>query len=580
MVLAPVVFLLLLEAGLRLFRYGYPTTFFITSGYGTLTTNPKFAWQFYSRENATTPTPLQVKVAKPPGVKRVVILGESAAAGTPDPAYGFARILDTMFQEQFSANHVEFLNVAMRGIDSHIVRQIAEECRPLSPDLFVVYMGNNDMIGLHAPGPHTPGFVANPAFIRLQHAAKATKLAQLMESLARRVLHSGPKSAQDMEYMRRNAVAFDSPRRRPVYENYRANLEAICEMARKIGARVIACTVGVNLHDFPPLQSRHRDNLSPAQISSWEQEYALGSKAEYDRNFEEAVKRFQAAAAIDDHFADLLFRLARCEEATGRADPARKHFSVARDWDALQFRTDSRINGIVREVAAHQGTNQVDFVDIEAALSASPLATVGVPGERLFQEHVHFFFDGDYEVAARLAPAVAGALGLSPRGEWPAREDCARRLAFTRVDAANVLAALAKMTAKAPFLDQLEHQLRQTILERRSKDALQALDAAVAAETEGIYKEAMGRRPDDWMLHYNYAQLLSDMGRAADAVPEYGRVVNLFPRNKTFRHQYGIALLGARRAADAAREFQAALKIDSHFTPAREALQRAYAQAR
>ena len=38
----------------------------------------------------------------------------------------------------------------------------------------------------------------------------------------------------------------------------------------------------------------------------------------------------------------------------------------------------------------------MQFVDLEQAFTESPLAEHGVPGKRLFQEHVHFTFAGDF----------------------------------------------------------------------------------------------------------------------------------------------------------------------------------------
>jgi Flp pilus assembly protein TadD len=74
------------------------------------------------------------------------------------------------------------------------------------------------------------------------------------------------------------------------------------------------------------------------------------------------------------------------------------------------------------------------------------------------------------------------------------------------------------------------------------------------------------------MLRYNYARLLTDMGNHADALPEYERVARLFPHQRTFRHMYGVALYNARQSGDAAKEFHAALKLDPHFEPSRQAL--------
>src|ERR1041385_4213534 len=125
-VLAPTLVLAVVEITLHVFGCGYSTSFFQETGDGkTLTTNRKFAWQFYPRQSATIPTPIVFPKQKPLGTKRIFILGESAAAGTPDPAFGFARMLDLMLQDAYPSNHCEVLNVAMRGIDSHIIRQIA-----------------------------------------------------------------------------------------------------------------------------------------------------------------------------------------------------------------------------------------------------------------------------------------------------------------------------------------------------------------------------------------------------------------------------------------------------------------------
>ncbi|HMJ92151.1 MAG TPA: hypothetical protein VK530_20180, partial [Candidatus Acidoferrum sp.] len=312
MTVVPLLLLLLLEGVLRVFGVGYPTRFFIPAERGTLTTNPKFAWQFYPRQSASAPTPVLLKKEKPAGVKRVFVFGESAAEGTPDPTFSFSRMLELMLEQQFPTNRVEIINAAVRGIDSHIIRQIAAECARLSPDLFIVYMGNNDMIGLHSPTPGEWNGLKRPALIRFEHAIKRTRIAQLFESGLRRsaAVPAKPRR-QDMEFMRTQRLAFDDPARAVVYRNYRSNLESICKTAARAGAKTIVCSVGVNLHDLPPLQSMHRNDLSPAQLAEWSALYNAGSKAESNREFDAALKQFRAAALIDDHHADLLYRIAR-----------------------------------------------------------------------------------------------------------------------------------------------------------------------------------------------------------------------------------------------------------------------------
>src|SRR5688500_8165207 len=58
-VLLPALLLCVAEGALRLSSYGHSPKFFEPLGDGgTLTTNPKFAWQFYSKKTATSPTPI------------------------------------------------------------------------------------------------------------------------------------------------------------------------------------------------------------------------------------------------------------------------------------------------------------------------------------------------------------------------------------------------------------------------------------------------------------------------------------------------------------------------------------------
>ena len=106
---APLFLLGSVEAGLRLFGYGYPVQFFVKSASGQkYITNEKFAWQFSSKKTPSKPFLSSIPLQKPPGTLRVCVLGESAAMGTPDPAFGFGRILVVLWgchRSTVSARH-------------------------------------------------------------------------------------------------------------------------------------------------------------------------------------------------------------------------------------------------------------------------------------------------------------------------------------------------------------------------------------------------------------------------------------------------------------------------------------------
>lgn len=573
MVLVPLFLFALLEGGLRLFGYGYSTRFFVPSEDDgkTFTTNPKFAWQYYSKGKATAPTPVLFSKEKPAGTARIFILGESAAAGTPDPAFSFSRMLELMLQDQYPGNRFEIINAAMRGIDTHIIRTIADECADFSPDVFIVYAGNNDMIGLHSPTPGEMRLTSNIHWFRFKDSLSRLKLMQLGNSmLAGMRKTDGPK--QDMEFFRRNRMAFDDPKRNQVYEHYEQNLRDISEFAEKAGARTLLCTVGANLRDFPPLASLHTANLAPDQLTQWEKLYANGGAAETARNYTAALSNFVEAARIDGHYAELFFRMGRCHDALGNLKEAQQCFALARDWDAMQFRTDGRLNAVVRSTATNS-SNRVPLVDVETMLARSLLAESGVPGRRIFQEHVHFTFEGDHQLASILLPAVADTLKLAkPSKPILSRDDCARALAYTVVDDFNVRTAVNRLTDNPPFLDQLDHAVRQLKATHDLQQVLQTITERETKEALAIYSAAVAARPDDWMLQFNFGNILSQLNQHAAAVPHYEAAVRKLPNQKNFRFALANTLLKAGKLSEAREHFQAILRFEPEFKPAMDGL--------
>src|SRR5436853_415066 len=103
----PALLLALVEGGLRLVGVGYPTAFCLeSSGGADYIENRKFVWQFYSPKTNLRPNPFVVPAVKRADTLRLVVLGESAAAGTPDPAYSFGRILERMLRLELPSRRI------------------------------------------------------------------------------------------------------------------------------------------------------------------------------------------------------------------------------------------------------------------------------------------------------------------------------------------------------------------------------------------------------------------------------------------------------------------------------------------
>src|SRR5690348_11534576 len=143
------------ELVLRIVSYGYPTSFFLERQQGeakVFVENPKFGWRFFPPSVARSPQPLSFPAQKPLGTIRIFLFGESAAMGDPEPSYGFGRQLQRMLQARHPNLHFELINVAMTAINSHVIRAIAADCARRQGDVWVIYAGNNEVIGPFGAG--------------------------------------------------------------------------------------------------------------------------------------------------------------------------------------------------------------------------------------------------------------------------------------------------------------------------------------------------------------------------------------------------------------------------------------------
>ena len=181
MVFIPLFMLGAFGIGLRLAGYGYDTHFFRQiqiNGHGFYVPNEKFSYRFFPPAIARTATPFRFSAEKATNSYRIFLLGESAANGDPDPTYGMGRYLQVLLRERYPGTEFEVITVALTAIDSSTILPIARECARHQGDLWLIYMGNNEMVGPFGAetsyGLHAPGL----GVIRTILAIKTTRIGQ------------------------------------------------------------------------------------------------------------------------------------------------------------------------------------------------------------------------------------------------------------------------------------------------------------------------------------------------------------------------------------------------------------------
>ena len=567
MIAVPALVLGAVEAALRLAGAGYPTSFLIPqvlNGERVYVENQKFTWLFFPPGLARTIEPIVLTRVKGTNTCRIFVLGSSAAQGVPDPSFSVARVLEVMLRQAHPGVRFEVINTGITAINSHAVRLIARECAGCGADAFVVYMGNNEVVGPFGAGTVLTAGRPGRAMIRAGLALKTMRIGQVLARwLAPRSL---PAGWHGMEMFLDRQVRRDDPELPRVYRNFQSNLEDICAAAAAARVPLVVASVASNLRDCPPFASLHRRDLSAPGAAAWEQAYRAGIACESTGDYAQAAARYEQAASIDDQYAELHYRLARCNGALGRADAAREHYLAARDLDTLRFRADTRINEIIRATCGARSGAGVHLADAEHEFARC--SERGAPGGDLFHEHVHLTLDGTYLLAAALLPQLEQALPAWVRRSAPQQGaplpagDCRAALCYTAFDEQRILKnLLATGINRAPFTSQLEHRERVAQLEQRVADLARQLSPEAVRAIDETYTHAIQAAPTDWRLHANYAAFLTSHGTPARALEEWNAVVRLVPLNGAAYDNIAKLLLVMGRIDEAIAHYTMELQI-------------------
>ena len=570
--------LVLIESGLRIAEYGTPTGFTVEDeikGRQVRVDNRRFSWQFFPRKIARPSEPLVIPRDKSPNTYRIFVLGASAAKGDPDAAFSFGRILEFMLKDRYPGVLFEVHNTAITAINSHVVLEIAGDCARWDSDLFVVYLGNNEVVGPFGAGTVFSPMLSNRSAIRASIGVRQLKTGQLLGNAMRLAgqPEGGPKTWLGMEMFLDNQIRKDDPGMETVYSHFRRNLEDICRIAREAGAHTILSNVGVNLRDCAPLASQHRPSLTAGDTETWETHYQAAIRDERAERWTEAIETYLEAEQIDNQYADLHYRLGRAYWNTGNFEEARRRFAAALEYDTLRFRADREINRIIQETAAAKGAvNGVHFVDAVQALAAgSPHNTAG---RELFFEHVHLNFLGNYIVAKTVFKTVAELLPQWIKGKEDTRRDllteadCMDRLVYTTYDRYHSESDMLSRIQQPPFTNRLDNLQQQKHIQNQLELLTRFEEPEERKRALARYEQAVREDPSDWRFRYNFARLLDVYDEQQQRVVQLTSLLQSIPHYPLAWMQRGDAVSAQGAYREAITSYQEALRLQPENTAA------------
>jgi lysophospholipase L1-like esterase len=355
--------------------------------------------------------PAELARTKPAGVLRLIGLGDSTSYGLfvgADAAY-IAKLGDLI--EASTGKPVEALNLGCAGFASDRVAALLPTALALDPDLVVVYVGHNEMLG----GADGPAAGLSPALrlraALLSHSAlfawldyawtralRGAESERVREEVA--ALEAGQIPTfvpEDVPAARRGAPTPDFRAR--AAERYRENLTKIAAEARAARVPLLFVLPVENLR-WPPGLSFHAPGFTQQQEFDSALRAAAALREAGKPN--EALGPLNRAVELSPEYAMAHFQRGELLVELVRDDAARSELRTAIDRDGVTHRITSPLSEVFVDVMKREGAT---WVDLRPRLQ-SDLSDAAA--RHMFVDHVHPTAAGHAEIADALRePALA-----------------------------------------------------------------------------------------------------------------------------------------------------------------------------
>jgi tetratricopeptide (TPR) repeat protein len=374
------------------------------------------------------------RMDKPAGVKRVFVLGESAAT-----------LLQNGPDNGAAPKGLQIVNCGVGGYESWRIQGVLKEVLAYKPDLIVILSGNNEGGNYRCPG------------LRFELQRRARRLLERFYSLR--------LSKEDAAI-------------RATLKIQESRLDAMAAAAQKSKVPLLLCALPANLAGLGPSGAPPSDDP----------QFLAGLAALGKKDLPRAEAAFGAMLLRDPRGLYAHFFLARALQAAGRTAEARDEYLKVVSLDPRQDRTSRERNSMIRRVAARRGAGVCDLEGLFYSVSPG-----GIPGLEQFADGVHWRPAYNRLVWKQVA-ADGRALGLAWLPEITAAvppaalgdEEVRRTFSYALSYLDNATSALlTREQAEAGFMS--ERALDMLDFLRRARPGLMERAAASQKEFDALF---------------------------------------------------------------------------------------------
>jgi lysophospholipase L1-like esterase len=352
LIVIPILFFVLLEAGLRIFNYGKDDRVWVDISQDMQILNPELGYRYFS---TTKNLPFSVESfiykEKKKNSFRVFVLGASSAAGYPYlSSASFSKFIRKKLEILYPQNAIEVANFSMSAINSYTIRDLMPELLKKQPDLILIYLGHNEYYGALGVGSleslGSSRFVVNTT-LWLNKFKTVELLRNFIKELSKLFSSEDEITGGTMmaQLAKDKLIEYNSDIYWDGINQFEGNLRDILSMCKEANVHVVASTVASNLKDQKPFVSVKDSEYPPA---------------------------------------DKIFLAAENKLQTGDVDSAKGLFIYAKELDALRFRAPEEINKTIVQLCKEFN---YPFVRSDSLLNF--FSQDGIVGNNLMTDHLH-----------------------------------------------------------------------------------------------------------------------------------------------------------------------------------------------
>ena len=333
-------------------------------------------------------------INKSPQTLRVFCLGASTMAGFPYEYNAIpAEFLRDRLKAAFPDKNIEVINTAIAATNSFTVDEFADELIKYKPDLFIVYMGQNEYYGVYGVGS-TISIGKNRSLIKTYLWLQNFKTFLLLKNIINSVSSWFSSDNQQenkvlMEEMASTSIRYGSEDYITGVNTFRENYREVIKTARENNIPILISSLVRNEKNLPPFVSFHSSGLNDSLKNLSEGLFNKGIDSMNAGKYISANDLFTRAISVDSMPANFHYGFAKCLEESGQYNEAEVQYSLAADLDGLRFRAPSEFNKIIFKLG-----NEYQIPVAAVRQSFRKKSSNGIIGSELLVDHVHPNIDG------------------------------------------------------------------------------------------------------------------------------------------------------------------------------------------